>query len=131
MNYIHQTDCATDASWAGNKALRLAELATAGFCVPKFFVIDPAACGSSLAAQDEPVTSDASLTCRAQVREQITLAISELFTGDERLAVRSSAADEDGKRHSFAGQLDTFLNIDQANVCHYVSAVWKSASSER
>ena len=130
MNYIHQTDCATDASWAGNKALRLAELATAGFCVPKFFVIDPAACGSSLAAQDEPVTSDASLTCRAQVREQITLAISELFTGDERLAVRSSAADEDGKRHSFAGQLDTFLNIDQANVCHYVSAVWKSASSE-
>lgn len=130
MNYIHQKDSAADSTAVGNKAFRLAELARAGFRVPGFFVINPAAYESSLAAQGEAITSDDVVHCSAEVCEQVTAAINELFAGDDPLAVRSSSADEDGEQNSFAGQFDTFLNVDRANVCQYVSEVWKSASSE-
>jgi pyruvate,water dikinase len=48
------------------------------------------------------------------------------------VAVRSSAADEDGKALSFAGQMDSFLNV--RNFDEFVSAIlgcWASLFSER
>lgn len=52
--------------------------------------------------------------------------------GEPAVAVRSSAVDEDGSGSSFAGQLETYLNILGAD--HLVEAVtrcWSSGSTER
>ena len=46
-------------------------------------------------------------------------------------AVRSSAVEEDGKQHSFAGQFETYLNVTADSVMDAVARVKKSASSER
>ncbi|HNB25293.1 MAG TPA: PEP/pyruvate-binding domain-containing protein, partial [Candidatus Melainabacteria bacterium] len=51
--------------------------------------------------------------------------------GDYLLAVRSSAIDEDGEITSFAGQLDSFLNVKSDMVITAAKSVWLSGSSER
>src|SRR5207302_1791211 len=49
----------------------------------------------------------------------------------ELVAVRSSASDEDGVQHSFAGQLDSFLFVPAAEVPEKIAAVWRSGFSDR
>src|SRR5262249_13409601 len=49
----------------------------------------------------------------------------------ETVAVRSSASDEDGAQHSFAGQLDSFLFVPPGDVARKAAAVWQSGFSER
>jgi len=46
-------------------------------------------------------------------------------------AVRSSATSEDGTENSFAGQLDTFLNITPDNIPDMVKKCWGSLFSPR
>ncbi|MEZ5012662.1 MAG: PEP/pyruvate-binding domain-containing protein [Chitinophagales bacterium] len=46
-------------------------------------------------------------------------------------AVRSSAIDEDGKEHSFAGQFDTFLNVPYGHIVQRIKDIWLSAANER
>lgn len=48
------------------------------------------------------------------------------------ISVRSSAADEDGSAHSFAGQLSSFLYVTgRASIIDSVKGCWASAYSER
>ncbi|MFI0460352.1 MAG: PEP/pyruvate-binding domain-containing protein, partial [Candidatus Thiodiazotropha endolucinida] len=49
----------------------------------------------------------------------------------ERLAVRSSAVDEDSADHSFAGQLESYLYVPVDQVADRVADVWRSGFSER
>ncbi len=42
------------------------------------------------------------------------------------VAVRSSATTEDGKENAWAGQLDTFLYIDEKNIISAIKNAWKS-----
>lgn len=50
----------------------------------------------------------------------------------QKIAVRSSALDEDSAQHSFAGQLSTFLFIgDEASALDAIKKCWASAYSER
>jgi phosphohistidine swiveling domain-containing protein len=54
------------------------------------------------------------------------------FVDCERVAVRSSGADEDGADFSFAGQFDTFLNVrGAADVLRKTKACWASSLSAR
>lgn len=46
------------------------------------------------------------------------------------LAVRSSVVDEDSKDNSFAGQMETFLNVKSEDIIKYIKLVWSSAFSE-
>jgi phosphohistidine swiveling domain-containing protein len=49
-----------------------------------------------------------------------------------RLAVRSSACGEDSREHSFAGQLDTLLDVASGiGLCDAVRQIWASLWSER
>jgi len=50
---------------------------------------------------------------------------------DDRFAVRSSAASEDSVRHSFAGQLESFVFVPAADVARRVADVWRSGFAER
>lgn len=47
------------------------------------------------------------------------------------VAVRSSATSEDGKNHAWAGQLETFLNVDKTNIIECVKKCWFSIFSPR
>lgn len=98
---------ATDADRFGNKAAALAALANAGFAVPPGFVVpvdvEPTQgeIADSLAAIPGPV------------------------------AVRSSGTAEDGARASWAGQFESFLNVEGAEaVVDAIRACRASASSE-
>ncbi len=46
-------------------------------------------------------------------------------------AVRSSALEEDGSEHSFAGQLESFLHIPRIHVATMIERVWESGFSPR
>ncbi|MEH2500348.1 phosphohistidine swiveling domain-containing protein [Bradyrhizobium sp. AZCC 1678] len=54
------------------------------------------------------------------------------YVGVERVAVRSSGTDEDGPTHSYAGQFDSFLNLNRLEeVYSAVKSCWASNYSSR
>ncbi len=126
----------------GGKANALAALQNANVNIPKWFVVSPAAFWASLSpAQTEALTFATSdeeiqaalqnLTCNAAVRFEIATALQTISPNKHELAVRSSALDEDGAEHSFAGQLESFLHVAPHDVASQVAAVWQSGFSAR
>lgn len=84
---------------------------------------------------DDPLTL---LKASDEIREQIIskpLSPEVLAALDgipfTRLAVRSSADNEDGEILSFAGQYDSFVNVAKADLGGYVKLVWASLYSPR
>ena len=47
------------------------------------------------------------------------------------VAVRSSATSEDGKSHAWAGQLESFLNVDEITIIDRIKDCWSSLFSKR
>lgn len=96
---------AREPALVGGKAASLSRLA-AEHRVPPGFVLTSKALG--LAAPE---------LARGVVPEPLRAQISAAYAmlGGGRVAVRSSAIDEDGDAHSFAGQHETFLNIEGAD----------------
>lgn len=99
----------------GGKGRALASLVRAGLPVPEWFVIAP----SAYSAPPEET--------HAAIRQ----AAGRLAAGAHLLAVRSSALDEDGAEHSFAGQLESVLDVPAMEVMEAVQRVWASGFSER
>jgi len=64
-----------------------------------------------------------------ELRSAIDAMRSHLGAGP--LAVRSSAADEDSASHSFAGQLDTVLDVNDETLEAAIRRCWRSAFNER
>lgn len=125
----------------GGKALSLQRLERAGLPVPPWFVISPEAFKASLSREQlEALTSERpesvksqllSLKPSAEILREVEDALRDLSCEDSRFAVRSSAVDEDGSQHSFAGQFDTFLFVDPKGISEKISAVWRSGFSDR
>ena len=92
-----------DRRIAGGKGAALGELMRAGFPVPKGFV----------------VLTSANLSTSDVDRE----IIGEAEKLGKKLAIRSSALIEDGKKHSFAGQFLTLLNVKPENVIDAIKKV--------
>ena len=88
---------ALDSPRAGGKARALARAARGGLSVPAWVVLSDAAF-----LQSNPSTLSG--MPEGEVRSAIDAAVRTLCPMGERLAVRSSACDEDGVQHSFAGQ---------------------------
>ncbi|MEM1043353.1 MAG: PEP/pyruvate-binding domain-containing protein [Bacteroidota bacterium] len=119
----------------GGKAAALAALCGVGR-VPRWFVATPAAFEASLdddaraafeAARENPETlagALAGLVPAPAVREALAVGLAGL--GAAHVAVRSSAADEDGEVHSFAGQLASYLFVPPERVAERVADVWRS-----
>jgi rifampicin phosphotransferase len=103
---------------AGGKARALASAARAGLPVPPFFVIPGDAVGTRLSADP-------------QLPAEVAVALRRICPAGELVAVRSSARDEDGNQHSFAGQFESFLSIGPADLLDRVRDVCRSGSGDR
>lgn len=122
----------------GGKARSLALLAQEGFPIPDWFVLPPDAFFASLsnAQQQQWERGDieavlATVQLSAEQREAVQQQLAVLVQGEGTLAVRSSALDEDGMAHSFAGQLESYLQVAPASVAEKIVAVWRSGFSNR
>ncbi|MGW0247795.1 phosphoenolpyruvate synthase [Nocardia goodfellowii] len=146
------TDQATITALAGGKARGLHSVHNGGFRVPEWVVLgidvfqrftDEAgltAAVTEFAALDD---LDKALAVGATLRTELTAtdlpeAIRALILdgyarlGAGPIAVRSSVLAEDGARHSYAGQFDSYLNVNgAAAVLERVRDCWASAFSER
>lgn len=156
---LHPDDLVdVDESLIGGKAVGLVRLHSSGVQGAPFFVITcrpfrrhletgavPAALGRALLAQHEAREEDpiSIVRCGSWLRsavesepldaglcEEITVAVAELGPGP--FAVRSSMVGEDSAKHSFAGQLDSYLYQETAqDVLDGVLHCWGSAFGER
>lgn len=142
MKYVirdHEADL--DAP-LGGKARALAALRSDELPIPAWFVVRPEAFHDSLAPDQknalEISPSEAALHAivdglrpSVEVVAELAEAVAELCRDGVAVAVRSSASDEDGAQHSFAGQLDSFLFVAATDVPEKVAAVWRSGFGVR
>lgn len=121
-------DCrASDAEAVGAKVAGLGELMSAGFAVPRGFVLTVQACEELVAEEGSGV-----FRMPAAIRSAVEQAYAELCgaSADRRLsvAVRSSSPLEDLPGASWAGQLKTILGV--AGVEDLVAAICDCWSSQ-
>lgn len=141
MHLARHDRAALDAP-LGGKARALAALRDAGFPIPPWLVVLPGAFAESLSpvraeqiqntttAEEMRAALDGVALC-APVAEELARTLAEFAPGGSPVAVRSSASDEDGAQHSFAGQLDSFLFVPPDQVAARVVDVWRSGFSDR
>ena len=121
----------------GGKAGALATLAGADLPIPPWFVVASGAGPDDLPDGIARMLADGDRDCLErlvpgeELCREMTAALARLCPNGEAVAVRSSALDEDGSQHSFAGQLDSFLFVSPADVPAKVAAVWRSGFNER
>jgi pyruvate,water dikinase len=141
MRYIIGVET-TRTDELGGKGRSLAALERAGLPVPPWFVVSPTAFRDSVSADRLSGLSEAAdfkslasildgLSPSPDVAAELRSALRALCPNGEKIAVRSSALDEDGPEHSFAGQLDSFLFVPAELVGEKIAAVWRSGFSER
>jgi len=145
VGYVLRPEQTADRGQLGGKAAALAALRRARLPIPAWLAISPAAFAASLGAEGQAALASvcldgdsarvdaalAGLAPSAALCRELAPALAELATPGGRLAVRSSAVDEDGAEHSFAGQLDSLLFVAPACVPSAVAQVWRSAFSAR
>lgn len=121
----------------GGKAASLNALADAGLEPPRWCAVTPQAFDASVSPQQAEaiIAGDADALDGLKLAEDVAAAISmaarTLSPDGAPIAVRSSAVDEDGAASSFAGQLDSFLNVPLNEVAERIADVWRSGFSAR
>jgi phosphoenolpyruvate synthase/pyruvate phosphate dikinase len=66
-----------------------------------------------------------------QFSEELFQTLNDIFGKESLLSVRSSVIGEDSAEDSFAGQMDSFLNVRPPEVLETIKEVWASAFSSR
>jgi len=107
-----------DVGFAGGKAANLGELIAMGLNVPRGFVVTTDAYSSFHGKRVPKAFSD------------------ELYAtfdkmGMKHVAVRSSATVEDSEKASWAGELETYLDVGRGGLVDAVRRCWDSMDSER
>jgi pyruvate,water dikinase len=127
-----------DVRVAGGKGASLAAMTAAGLPVPPGFVVAASVLERSVDADRLRALAVAQAHAEAQAlvhtaeppRGELAAAYERLGAG--RVAVRSSATAEDSEAASFAGQQETYLNVEgEDDVCARVVECWASFFSER
>ncbi len=143
-----------DAAIAGGKGASLGEMSQAGIPVPPGFVVlsesfeqflretdliqEIDAILDNLSHKEIHLVEAASEKIRAlilskempkDIATEISKSSKEL--GSEFVAVRSSATAEDGQDHSWAGQLESYLNVKENDVLNKVKHCWASLFTPR
>jgi phosphoenolpyruvate synthase/pyruvate phosphate dikinase len=137
------------ANLVGGKGLNLIKLSNKGFKVPEGFVVgtdyferESKTIRDKLTKLLEQVSDDNVQSASDQIKELFeNLKLSDDFTDTltkefknlncDRVAVRSSAANEDGADASWAGQLSTELNVSEDNLIEALKTCWASAYGVR
>ncbi|UCD64670.1 MAG: hypothetical protein JSW34_04330, partial [Candidatus Zixiibacteriota bacterium] len=142
------------ARLVGGKAGNLFVLRRSGFNVPKWCVVSTAVferlCGphrGTIAAilreidfNDQQSLEQATRRIQQVILdiafpnaliEELAAAAGDISPARSRLAVRSSVVGEDSDKNSFAGLMDSFLNVSPAELPEAVKKVWASAYSSR
>ena len=130
MTYIIRPGESDDRKELGGKAWSLNALRDSGLPIPEWFVVSPRAYSCSRPAAEHAGAAD-DLQIADDVALEVSQALSVLCPEGQRVAVRSSADEEDGARHSTAGQLDSFLSVAADEVLERLALVWGSAFSDR
>jgi pyruvate,water dikinase len=150
------SDGDTSIATVGGKAASLAELMAADLPVPESFAVttaayerfldeagiadDLAAIVEDVATDDDSAVAEASQAAQELVRStplpeslraDILGAYDDMQGDAPFVAVRSSATAEDLPDASFAGQQETFLNIDREELLDAVRDCWASLFTER
>lgn len=107
-----------DVTSVGGKGASLGELTKVAIQVPYGFVVT--------AQTHQKFVND---QLPIDVEEEILKAFDELDA--KRVAVRSSAIAEDSSQASWAGQLDTYLNVSREDLINKIRECWNSIKSER
>src|SRR5437667_10715052 len=142
MHFLVFADEADLDAPLGGKARALAALRAARLPIPPWFAVQPAAFTASLSESQRSAFESAAdgaalralveqVTPSPEVCRELEEALARLCPDGARVAVRSSASDEDGPQHSFAGQLDSFLFVAPPDVPAKVAAVGRPAFSQR
>ncbi|MBI4428380.1 MAG: hypothetical protein HY562_04610 [Ignavibacteriales bacterium] len=133
----------------GGKAWNLFRLRKLGYPVPPLFVVLSRVLSEVLGSKKEAIEQIVSSakengsleSASNEIREIIAAGrlpesfldeLSTVLEGSESLfSVRSSVVDEDSAGSSFAGQMDSFLNVPPSEIALRVKDVWASAFSSR
>lgn len=107
-----------DVPLVGGKGASLGEMTQAGIPIPPGFVITTETY-KQFYNQELPV----------DVQEEILATFDSLGAG--RVAVRSSAVAEDSSSASWAGQLESYLNVTRDSLIEKIRECWNSMRSER
>lgn len=121
----------SDLPLVGGKGLNLGKLTAAGFLVPPGFCVTTDAYRTTVGTAD---TQNSEVVQAAALPELLQSEILTAYNqlGADSVAVRSSATAEDLPDASFAGQLDTFLNVSEASeLLEKIQACWTSLWSDR
>jgi phosphohistidine swiveling domain-containing protein len=145
--FSSSSPCAPDPELVGNKAANLWRLSRLGMCVPRWFVIDQNTfadilrrCHINIKKLIERHASnhvgevflEKLLSCGRETLD--TLVRKQLDADFEHISlfsVRSSAIDEDSKRASFAGMMDSYLFVNRGDLVDKIAECAASALSER
>jgi len=120
-----------DESRVGGKAANLARL-SASFRVPSGFALSAEVCASWQEALSGRETVPAELPLTSDLSSAYEELGKRCGAAEPAVAVRSSAVGEDGIKASFAGQLESYLNVTGApNVADAVRRCVQSISNER
>jgi len=98
-------DAASGSAETGGKAAALARLIKGGFNIPAGFVVMKPDNNAILQQFDQ--------------------------LDSAKVAIRSSAAAEDGAKDAWAGQLDTYLNVSRDHLLEKIQECFESANSDR
>ncbi len=98
----------------GGKASTLARLSDSSFAIPPWFVVS--------SGSDEELGS---------LAPELQRALLEISPDGRLVAVRSSAVEEDGQAHSFAGQFESFLNVSADDLVARIKDVRASGQTPR
>jgi len=142
MCYVVRDTDPIDTGCLGGKAAALAVLGRSGLPVPAWFAVTPHAFADSLPSHAQQVLDTAksfadiqqlvhTIYPDLQVQAAVEAALLSMCSAGQSVAVRSSAIDEDGAQHSFAGQLDSYLGVPLDQVHQRIAAVWRSGFGER
>jgi phosphohistidine swiveling domain-containing protein len=117
----------------GGKAANLWALGQS-FPIPAWFAVTGSAFLDNLTPEQVQAFKSGAAVRDFYLMPELERAIADaavtLAAGGHKLAVRSSAIGEDGASASYAGQLQSFLNIEPADVPAYVLKVWASAFAD-
>ena len=117
----------------GNKAIRLGELMEVGLPVPNGFAVTDKIFSREPAFQPLPQSQDDSALTPGPLTHQEKKLLQKAWkTIDaEKVAVRSSGLNEDGKNRSYAGIFESILNVRRDDLISTLEEVHSSLSSSR